>query len=683
MALTTRHHSAILAVATAITIWLPGMGATVPASADPAANDGLPMMEMEPVLDPGPNTAAGQHPPPLDTDEPLKAKAVVVDVKSDTLNYDTNRRVYIATGSVHVVISEQNSELFADKVIYDQSQDLLIADGHVIIFKNGQRTEGSYAKIDLTRESALINDIATKVDTVRITAKQSMVGKDVHIFEDGKLVVQDLMARIGGRKPSSYDDDIAFRNNDQDKDTPESGGQPVATSLSPEEGGYKLSKVATANAPDDTAFPSEDMVVLGQNAAADMDSGFFTIHAKEIDIHRWSDGYSKVDMKWPQLKVGPLTVGMMPSAQFSMDDAAQNMEYLGPDIGFDPDYGGFYAGPGWDFRVGDHGSIRFSPLLSYGGGARRGARGSSFKQVEWGPGIGGVVHYRDPLTSVDLAYSSKTEQPLLLAERKLFRDRNTRIRLSANEEYNSGFFGYERPRYGAMISDNQVIGDWHNIRLETYESIGAYKDEFFPTNDATFFVEAEEGAEPIYAGRAQLQARIRNATPVFSLGEYIDFGYRGIVAMSAYTTGDFYGMIRGGPNIELNLMNNRFRTRLQYDYALLGGESPFIFDTYYKGRNSVQLRTAFDINEYLTVGTRTDLSLERDNARNALLTGNRLYMLVGPQSIKFNIAYDVIRQRSYFGVNFYPGQGDKPIYYDRLRIFESDQYDPQAIAPKS
>ncbi|HEY9744808.1 MAG TPA: hypothetical protein V6C99_01170, partial [Oculatellaceae cyanobacterium] len=125
--------------------------------------------------------------------EPLKARAVMVDINSTTLNYDKERDVYVATGSVHMVISEQNSELYADKLTYDQNQGLAIAEGHVVIIKNGQRTDGTYAKIDLTRKSALINDTVTTISAVRVKAKQSFVNNNELLLEDGRLIISGVM----------------------------------------------------------------------------------------------------------------------------------------------------------------------------------------------------------------------------------------------------------------------------------------------------------------------------------------------------------------------------------------------------------------------------------------------------------------------------------------------------------
>ena len=129
----------------------------------------------------------------IPADDPIRAKAVLVDINSETLNYDKDHDVYVATGAVHMVISEQNSELYSDRLTYDRNQELAIAEGRVIIIKNGQRTEGNYAKIDLTRRSALIKDAMTVVSAVRVKAKQSFVNNNELILENGKMIISGVL----------------------------------------------------------------------------------------------------------------------------------------------------------------------------------------------------------------------------------------------------------------------------------------------------------------------------------------------------------------------------------------------------------------------------------------------------------------------------------------------------------
>lgn len=616
------------------------------------------IMDINPVLDLS-RPEQDNRAPVIEAVTPVQAKAVMVDVKSDLLNYDKIRDVYIATGSVHVVISEQNSELYADKVTWDQNNDLLIAEGNVVIFKNGDRTDGTFAKIDLTRESALINDIATNVDKVRIEAKQSLTNEDVLIFEKGQLIISaDALSSAMGKKSKS-----------KKTDSPDDYEYSDNTDLS------KLaSNVSVADQNIKAGVHEETILMTPDEDKKD----FFSLEAREIDMFRWSDGYNKIDVHSPRLKLGKFKFPLIPASQFSMDDATGEIEYLGPDVGYDPDYGGLYAGPGWDFRLGK-GSLRLSPTVSYGGPGRRARGGSTFESSSIAPGVGGIMRYRGPGSSLDVAYNSNVSEPVVYGEKKLF-DGKTKIRASMNEDYTAGFLGYERPRYGTMISDTRKVGEWKNFRLDSYESAGFFKDEFYPFNSSKQFVDTDPDATPKYAGRMQLQARLRNVQPLFKVGDVMDFGFSLTGGAAAYTTGDFVGLVRGGPTMGIKL-GSRFKSRMQYQLAETFGETPFAFDTYYRGRQSIWMNNSYVVNNFLTVGSRVNLSLQKDNAAGDLFTGNAFYVLMGPKSIKLNLAYDVIRQRSYFGVSFFPGDKPNPIDYDILRVYQPDEYNPQDVDP--
>lgn len=574
--------------------------------------------------------------------EPLKARAVVVDIDSNTLSYDREADIYTATGAVHVIISEQNSELIADKVTYDKNKQLLVAEGNVVIIKDGQRTEGVYAKIDLTRKSALINDPVTQVDTVRVNAKTAFVDSRYVELENGRIIV-DRKHFAQKRHQQKLAEDPDRPLNDEE-----------------------LSRLAFVN-----EYLDEDQILMSQNDGSAMSK--FRMHAREIEVIRHDDGYNEMNFKSPSLRWGKYKLSGIGTTDFSYDSPTGDIEYLGPDVGYDPDFGGFYLGPGWDFRAG-RGIVRVSPLVSFGGGGRRARGGRSFENTGVGPGVGGVLHYRHHRAKLDLGYNSRVGQPVLFAEKKLF-DGKTKLMAAMNEDYNSGFLGYERPRYIAQLTDSRKIGEYRNFRLDTYESIGVAHDEFFPTNRSDFFVDPKDkDASPATAGRVQLQAQIQNVEPLFEVGEkFLKFGFVGQMALAGYSTGDFVGLLRAGPTMRVNV-KDRFFSSMKYFLSGTAGETPFVFDTYYRGRQNLVLTNALRVNNFLTIGTQNNLNLNRDNDQNALAVGNALFLTVGPKSVKFNLAYDFIRKRSYFGLNFYPGSGANAIDFDTLKMFQPVNY---------
>jgi len=595
---------------------------------------------------------------------PLEAKAVVVDIVSDTLNYDTNTKLYTATGSVHVIISEQNTELTANKVVYDKDTELMIAEGDVVINNKGEKTYGTYAKIDLTRKSALINDPIAKLEQVRIKAREGLVGDNDYVeLYNGKLVVPATIVANTPQLQARRDDAI---NELTDGDL------------------SRLAVVRPLEAPDKPGksnpnAPTYENKLVAQELDMSWDipetghRSKFRLHSKDVEIVRGEDGVNDINLLNPKLKYGDFTLATLPQMDFMHDETQNWTEYLGPDIGVDPDLGGLYAGPGWDFRAGK-GIVKVSPLASFGVGARR-TRGGRKLDRSTGAGVGLFLNYMSPNTRSWFAYSTQTETPIFMFDRKIL-DGKTHVMAAANEDYTLGFIGWERPKYIGQVYDNRKLygNDW--FRVDSYASAGVAKDEFFPNSNDNFFVKPEDNAEPGIAGRIQFQAQARNVKPLLRLGSevnHVDFGWASQLGLAAYTTGDLVGVWKNGPSATFQL-GNRFQSINRYFYAFTSGDSPFIFDQYYRGRNNVQSVNQVRVNKYLTLGLRSNMALEKDNAQGALFTGNAFFMLVGPEDVKFNIAYDFVRQRSYFGLNIMPGGKRKTLHYDRLQMYQPTDY---------
>ncbi len=580
------------------------------------------------------------------TMEPLEAKAVVVDIVSHTLEYDTDKNLYTATGEVHVIVSDQGTELVADKVIYDPATELMEAEGNVVIDNKGERTYGTYAKIDLTRKSALINDPITSLDEIRVKAKQAFVDPDYIQLENGKLVIPPK----GVVQKKQY--------------TPEDFGEDDLASLAMNNPLLK-----------DQQYENQ---VVSQELDMDWDkegTGWrskFRLHAKEVQVRRNEDGYDDINLVNPKFKFGKFTLARLHQMDLSHDTATGDIEYQGPDIGVDPDYGGLYFGPGWDFRLGK-GTVRFSPIMSYGTGARRRRGGQEIEDTS-GLGYGALLNYVSHDTKIRAGYNHKIGTPNLFMRKKLFAGK-TRLIAAANEDYNQGFLGWERPKYIAQIADERNLVHNEHMLIKSFASLGVAHDEFFPTNDEDFFVETPD-SEPITAGRVQLQTQIQNIKPLLKFGNddrYVRVGASGQMALAGYTTGDFVGVMRAGPNVLLK-WGDRFTSYNRYFYAATAGETPFVFDTYYRGRNSALSVNQYRINKYVTVGLRSRMSLSRDNSKGALFTGSSLFLLVGPEDVKLNLAYDFVRQRSFFGINYIPGNRRKTIHYDTMKIHQPINY---------
>jgi len=624
--------------------------------------DGL---KPEPDLQSSPEAASDSIPP---ANEPIKARAVVVDINSNTLNYDKDHDVYVATGSVHMIISEQNSELFTDKLTYDQNQNLAIAEGNVVIIKDGQRTEGNYAKIDLTRKSALINDTLTDISAVRVKAKQSFVNNNEIIMENGRLIIsgimyQQLAAQGGlnnlGQSTGKGSNQARLRREYSKKVY--QNREAMINQMSYQQQEYYRNQKNLAAISDEEKFDDSPGKVSR-----------FSLKAKEIEVIRHEDGYDEINLKHASLYAGKYKLFNMPDTDYSFDNNAKSFQYLGPDIGANRAYGGAYAGPGWDIHLG-RGSLRFSPLVSYGSPGFWSSNGKDGKQISNGFGFGGAMHFRDPDTAIDLAYNSHVGSPILFADRKIFGE-STHFMASYNDIYQNGLLGQqERPTYIAQITDYRVLKDIGKFQLTSFESIGYAKDNFYPNFRETYFVEAT-GQSPRTLGRAQLQLQLANTSPLFRFGKYASVGMRAQLLTAAYTSADMIALGRIGPTLNLNLLNSRLQTSLGYTLSHSIGKSPFVFDSYYGGAQNVSMNNLIRVNKYLSIGNSGSFSLNRDNAKKALAVGNMMYMMVGPQDLKATIGYDFINARSYFGFNYFPGNKNTVVNFDKMQIVQPTNF---------
>ena len=630
-----------------------------------SANPGEPTLQQDAPSSTAATTSA--------SGEPIKARAVMVDINSNTLNYDKDRDVYVATGAVHMIISEQNSELFADKLTFDQNQDLAIAEGKVVIIKNGQRTEGTYAKIDLTRKSALINDTATTLSAVRIKAKQSFVNANEMQLENGRMIIsglmyQQLMANGGMNNLSQgtgKGSQQAKLRRQYSKKVMQNRAMYSQMSLTQQEALQKFQYLSVNGKP--TFDETPDKVSR------------FSFKAKEIDIVRHDDGYDEINLKHASMYVGKYKLFNIPDTDYSYDQPTKNLQYLGPDIGGYKAYGGAYAGPGWDMHVGK-GSLRFSPVASYGSPGFWSADGKTGKTIKNGLGFGGVAHYRDSDTALDLAYNSHVGSPVFFGDRRL--TDSTHVMASYNDTYQNGLLGQnERPNYIAQLTDYRVLKDFSKFQLSSFESAGMARDNFYPNFRQSYFIEAKKGATPQTLGRAQLQLQLQNTQPLLQVGKYASFGLRAQLLGSAYTSSDYVALGRIGPTLTLNLLGNRLQTSMAYTLSHSIGKSPFVFDSYYGGAQNVAISNMIRINKYLSLCNTGSYSLNRDNAQKALTVGNLVYMMVGPQDFKASIGYDFINARSYFGFNFYPGPSNTIVNYDKMRISQPASYNnPTAVS---
>jgi hypothetical protein len=644
---------------------MPPNNPLVPSSAGPAAANNT-----SPTTSPAPTANTGSALPPSNT-----AKEVVVDIQSKTLEYDEARSLYIASGLVHVVISEQNAELVADRVIYDQVNEVLIAEGNVRIIRQGEETQGKYARIDLTRKSALIDDVETKVEAVRIKAERAFVNQDFVEMQNGKLILSRDMLVSGLQRSQRLTQNgvsLAQATSAAPSTVLRTGYQPhdltMISAVNFADADY--TNAASAQQQAFIRYYQANGVELDTQALQGKSTSPWDLKVKDLEVHQFPDKYQVVTLKWPQLTFKTVPVLTVPGVDFGMSQKSGRFDYLGPKMGYDPDLGGAHAGPGLNMHLGP-GSLKISPLATYGTRISRGSNGSFVaKDPTIGAGISGI--YTDDHTILQGSRSTQNNYTSLFAQRKIF-DGRTRLIASMNTTYMGGLLsGMERPAYGVQIADQRPLWQGNRFTLLNYASAGYFKDEFNPTNLSTFFFDKPPNEPPVQ-GRLLSQVLFLNNKPLIRLGQYLDIGFVAQMYNALYTGGDYYNVMRAGPTANLHL-GDRFLSQAYLSKASINGETPFVFDGFIYGKESLSLNNALRVNKFLSVGARQDLDLGRDNAKSDLMVGNIVYLTVGPPDVKLNIGFDVIRRTTYFGVNFYPSTGSNAVKFDHGEIFRPQPY---------
>ena len=246
----------------------------------------------------------------------LHGSAVVIDINSDELEYFEDKNEFVATGNAKVNIKQENSTLEAQKITYDQENQIIIAEDKVTISKNGQAVHGSYAKIKLNDESALINNPKTTIDEININAKTANIyGNKVELLKGTAIIDnKDLALRLSTLAPVNPESLVTAPNVNQDTNT-----------YNPN---YKIS-------------------------------------AKEVIIKSDNDK-NVVIMKNATIWLGKIKIATVPSLELTTNRDVTRIETMLPEFGRNQQLG-TYFGPSHVFDLPHSSTLKISPLLSFGG----------------------------------------------------------------------------------------------------------------------------------------------------------------------------------------------------------------------------------------------------------------------------------------------------------------------------
>lgn len=349
----------------------------------------------------------------------LTARAVMVDLSSDTLEYNQDDNTFTATGSAKVIIEEYDSELIAEKIIYNQAENSIRAIGNVKIIREGQEIDGSFVNLDLDKRSALIDDPTTVVSQIRMSAKQAIFNTDLIDLSEGTAYIEEEDVNL-----SAYSS--VYRPQELRPDLPGFGPVQLKEEQKPPQSSFKI--VA-------------DEIILDRSKTA-----------KNLVI------------KGASIKVGNKKLVKIPQVAFTVGGGEQVVEAMLPTIGYDRVIGGLYLGPSITLDLPRDSYLRVSPVVS--------AFGS-----EATIGGGGVGKFRSNSNETDIAYLSTGDKLFLRGEQRLYKE-NTKIEYYMNEYPQDGFIGrgFYRPEYLVELVDERRLGSVLNHSIYSRASTGLAKD---------------------------------------------------------------------------------------------------------------------------------------------------------------------------------------------------------------
>ncbi len=540
----------------------------------------------------------------------LKGSATVINIKSDEIEYFQDIDQFVATGNVVITVEDDGTVIKSDEVIYDRKNEMIISEKNVRILKRETVIDGDYARFDLTKQSAIINNPDTYLRQIKINANEAIVHSGEMDLLKGKatLLEKDMVLVLSAGSMSTSNNQNFFQKRPDIK--PRINYDVKAKEIIVEEEEYRK-------------------IITMRNA--------------QISINRFKIA------KIPELKMtsadqaGYITFTRnketgLPSMELKTVKKANRIETMLPEFGHRREIGS-YMGHGLVFNLPKGSTLKALPIFTFGNGD-----GSSI-------GVGGMARFMSSSNDTELLYSTLKDKIVLEGEQRILTP-FTKIQYSAFSFIDNGFFGRQRPDYSIEIVDDRQLAEAYNMNLSLRSTAGMV--EQYDGNFAT--------------GRFQLQGALNTIKPVWKYEDYLGLGFQSNCHLAVYGTGDTYGVARAGPSLTSNL--GPFYLRVAYYQGAIQGETPFLFDEYVYGKSNFVFNGRVEVTDYLSIGYMTSLNLTEDNWEEELVTENQIYVFVGPDDLKFKIGYDVERARTVFGFDMMVGSESSALEFEKLRVIQ-------------
>lgn len=542
---------------------------------------------------------------------------VSLEIIADEIRYSQDRNYYEAIGKAEVYIPSRKAHLYADTISYDSERNLLEAFGDIKIVQSDNIIYGKYISFNTSSNTykmdeprLFINGLKLKSRIVESVYKEKKndESETVLTFKDGVAAFDQPISIYahGNRTNTRYSKNIERYN--------------------------KRRKIDWNDLSDKSAL---------------------RYSAKEIYI---DNTRTKNNLKIKGARVWLSEHLSIPSPVHITTTVGEgaNSQFKGPVIGTRERIGGFALGPRF-FLETNPGVFSLVPLVQIGDGP------------EFGAGAIATFNTPNDNTALMVGYGSLHDRFIGKFQQNIYKNK---IRFDAliNQFIENSIFGASQvgQYYHLSATDRYNLPFIDDRGMKVRISGGWAKDntDLYSGDEERNLIEGFDGDQNVRNEHEGFRADLETSfytEPIWRKGNElynVSIRGRGQGAFRFYDTGDFQTIGRFGPAIEARIDNLSFE--IDYLFAAVGGESPFIFDQFIDGSQSILFDGDYKVNKWFSVGTLLTYNLTRDT-----FVRNELRAEVGPQDFKIRLAYDTVRNQINIGFNVLFGE---PTAFDTMRV---------------
>lgn len=534
-----------------------------------------------------------------------------VIITCDDMDYSTETSILNANGNVVVTFVQENTTLKTDHLVYDKRSNHMSAFGNVVINKKGVDVYGESINVDLNEENALIDKPLSKLAKVSISADKGFVYQNKVVQEKGSITVDSS----------------------------------IPINLQPTGKAPKLKRMMISE---------EDKSSLDDIAG----NSIYRIKVSNIIINS-DKKLESLELRRAQIYKGNKHVFTIPWIKLYTNKNHDFVDGDFPEIGSRRNLG-MFVGPGWAIKMPFGSLLKIAPIATYR---------NKF-------GIGGFARFLSGTNETELGYGTSKSRFVLRGEQAL--DDHLKLEYAIYDHMDNWFLGRRMPKYGASLvyergyKHKDFLMKNMDMKFTHNASFGVFRD-----NDKDkYFKRLNKLGEGHGTIRMRYMAEIDQKIINYENKDQLIKAWLSIVGQGStalYGTGETQVIGRIGPRIHTQY--KRWMQDIGYFQTAYKDDTPMpVFDAYRYGKSSVYAREYFRVCRYLTLSWLGSLTLSDDRWRNNRFSECAFFVSVGPDDLKLNVGYDVIRENAYVNFSMALDPKGTVIDYDRLEIKNPENF---------